>query len=151
MVHSSDRKPSYPAGVTTEKENWASWAKAWWAFNKDVQQRRTFSPYGEHKSLAWLLFLHSSWETASFVPQRQGYCITSLSVLSQLNCSGIEINCSASSALPDVGRCNAHTLPARLDVKQFQQPSSGSSWHNAADWLWFLKPLQKWPQLMTVP
>lgn len=69
MVLSSDPKPSYPAGVTTEKENWAFWAKAWWGM---WQQRRTFSPYGEDKGLAWLLFLHASWGTVPFVPQKTG-------------------------------------------------------------------------------
>lgn len=69
MVLSSHPKPSYPAGVTTE-ENWAFWAKAWWAFTGMWQQRRTFSPYGEHKGLAWLLFLHASWGTVPIVPQK---------------------------------------------------------------------------------
>lgn len=35
----------------------------------DVAARRTFSPYGEHKGLAQLLFLHASWGTTPSVPQ----------------------------------------------------------------------------------
>lgn len=36
----------------------------------DVAARRTFSPYGKHKGLAWLLFLHASWGTTPFAPQK---------------------------------------------------------------------------------
>lgn len=70
--YSSDPKHSCPAGVTTEKENWAFWAKAWWAFTGMWEQRRAFSPYGKHKGLAWLLFLCASWGTVPFVPQKTG-------------------------------------------------------------------------------
>lgn len=46
--------------------------------------------------------------------KREGYCTTSLSALSQLNCTGIDRGCLASPMLSDVWRCHAHALPACL-------------------------------------
>lgn len=52
----------------------------------DVTARRTFSPYGEHKGLAQLLFLHASWATTPSMPQgtRLFYHLSLCIVLTQL-------------------------------------------------------------------
>lgn len=132
MVLSSDPKPSYPAGVTTEKENWAFWAKAWWAFTGMWQQRRTFFPYGEHKGLAWLLFLHASWGTAAFVPQKTGLlCHLPLRIVpTQLHWHGKkllgifcaaqrgEMSCPYTSCLPGCEASSRCHHPAPADTTQ---------------------------------
>lgn len=114
-------------------------------------QRRAFSPYGEHKGLAWLLFLSASWGTVPFVPQKRGLLYHLPLCIVPTQCPGIDRGCWH---LPCRATCGAvlptHFLPA-WDAEQFQMPSPGSSWHNPADWLWFLKLLQNWPQLMVAP
>ena len=111
MVLFSDPKPSYPAEVTTEKENWTVWAKAWWMWQQGEPSPHMVSTKAWHNCCSCthhegLLPLCHKW---------QGYFITSLSALSQLNCSGKERSCSACSVQCDMGRCHTHTLPACLE------------------------------------
>lgn len=147
----SDPKHSYPAGVTTEKENWAFWAKAWWAFTGMWEQRRTFCHMASTKAWHDCCSCVHHEGLLHLCHKRQGYCTTSLPALSQLNSLALM---EAAWHLPCWETCGdavpTHFLPA-WDVKQFQMPSPSSSWHNPADWLWFLKLLQNWPQLMIAP
>lgn len=155
--YSTDPKHSYPAGVTAEKENWAFWAKAWWAFTGMWEQRRAFSPYGEHKGLAWLLFLRASWGTAPFVPQKTGLlyhlplCIVPAQLhwrwwrllgISRAECR-VEMSCPRTSCLPGMQSSSRCHHPAPPDTTQLTGCGFSSCYRADHNWWWCLRKVRR--------